>query len=719
MKNPHALSAAYILDPGYSADTRIPEVEGSSLYSEGGGAGQPWLYAPGDLEAHLMAEARLRAFRSVNNVAHPGYFRPPHRSVYFTASLALDQDALPGGAVFEHAGAMRVTVNDRFVAWWPAPAKPGKTAIDLGEFLQRGQNQILITLFGAEEPVCLRPDALFTGWRCSCDAQTWEEPQELPFVGREAFPHHETIPKFTVTARGRDENVYDFGVEVCGRLRVDVLDADAKHRFRPGESEPEIRHPMDRWAEQGDILLDARQRGDPDPDGKAFRYVRLEPGAHAAPEPEAVRCDVVVHPAAYRGAFACADPLATRIWMHAAYTLRLCMRDVTVDGLKRDRLPWVGDLSLSLIGNAYTFAEHRLCLRTLLSFYHPHPGGVDFSGIFDFTLLWIIAAGNYLLYSGDLRGARMLWPRAKIVLDAMAPLLSAEGLLQSEQAAWVFIDWADLPRQGVLLVVQALYLQALDGGALLARALGETEEARRLEARAGRLRRIAGDRFWDPAQGCYADALVAGALTPNGSRHANAFATLSGIASPERAAAALQSARANSAAPAGATPYMRYFENAAYCRAGLPELMLGEVTRYWGGMIEAGATTFWEAYDARHTGDERYGFYGRPFGKSLCHAWASGPLSLYSSDLFGLKPVTPGWKTFTFSPAAASIPWAAVCVPTPAGPIRAEFEGDAARIEVPPGCAVVDAEGVRRFAAPEEQSARVALRRQGAVWLPT
>ena len=719
MKNPHALSAAYVLDPGYSTDTRIPEVEDSSLYSEGVGTGQPWLYAPGDLEAHLMAEARLRAFRSVHHVAHPGYFRPPHRSVYFTARLVIEEDTLPREVVFEHAGAMRVTVNERFVGWWPAPPKPGQVTIDLGAFLQGGQNQILIVLFGAEEPACLRPDALFTGWRCSGDAQAWEEPQEFPFVGREAFPHQETLPKFTATARGRDREVYDFGVEVCGRLRIDGLAAGTQYRFRPGESEPEIRHPLDRWAEQGDILLDAEHPADPDPDGKTFRYVRLEHGAPAAPAPETLRCDVVVHPAAYRGAFACADPLATRIWMHAAYTLRLCMRDVTVDGLKRDRLPWVGDLSLSLIGNAYTFAEHRLCLRTLLSFYHPHPGGANFSGIFDFTLFWVISAGNYLLYSGDLRGARMLWPRAQIVLDALARHLSAEGLLQSEQAAWIFIDWTDLPRKGVLLVVQALYILALDGGALLARALGETEEAQRLETQAGQLRRIADERFWDPAQGGYADAFVEGARTPNGSRHANAFATLSGIASPARAAAALQSARANPAAPAGATPYMRYFENAAYCRAGLPELMLGEVTRYWGGMIEAGATTFWEAFDARQTGDERYGFYGRPFGKSLCHAWASGPLSLYSSELFGLKPVTPGWQTFTFSPVATSIPWASVCVPTPMGPIRAEFAGDTAQIEIPPGCAVVDAEGTRRFAAPEGQSARVSLRRHGPVWLPT
>ena len=121
----------------------------------------------------------------------------------------------------------------------------------------------------------------------------------------------------------------------------------------------------------------------------------------------------------------------------------------------------------------------------------------------------------------------------------------------------------------------------------------------------------------------------------------------------------------------------------------------------------------------QQTGNERYAFYGRPFGKSLCHAWASGPLALYSSELFGLKPVTPGWGTFTFAPLAMdSLPWAAVCVPTPQGVIRAEFEGDRAKVEVPAGCAVVDAVGTRLCAAPGESAACFPFQRREGKWLP-
>ena len=718
MKNPHDLSAPFILDPGYSASVRTPNGAGSSLYADSPGIGQPWLYLPGDLEAFLMARARERAFRCCHRIAHPGYFRPPHRSVYFRTDLVIEENTSPRWMAFECAGAMRLMINKRVLGWWPASARPREVAVDVSPYLRVGSNHFVIMLFGAEEPSCLRPDPGLSGWVCGGDYQRWEEPQELPFVGRELFPHQEELPYFTIAALGREGPTYDFGVEVIGRLRLDRMDAGASYRFRPGESEAEVRSTDQEWAEQSDIVVDAQYKSSPETDERAIRFVRLEEGACPAPRCEDLRCDVAVHPAAYRGAFACADPAATQLWMHSAYTLRMCMRDVTVDGLKRDRVPWVGDLYLSQIGNAYVFAEHRLFLRTLLSFYHPHPDGADFSGIFDFTLFWVFAAGNYLLYSGDLRGARLLWPRVKIVLEAMARRLSPEGFLLSDHAQWVFIDWTDLPKKGILLVIQALYIQALEGAALLGRTLGAGSEARRLEAQAAQLRSRVDERFWDPGRNCYSDAFLDGALTPDGSRHANAFAVLSGVASGARAAEALQAARLNPAARIAATPYMRYFENAAYCRAGLAELMFSEVANYWGGMLKEGATTLWEAYDFNKTGDERYAFYGRPFGNSLCHAWASGPLPLYSSELFGLKPVEAGWKSFTFSPLVVSLPWAAVCVPTPAGMIRAEFEGDTAQVEVPRGCAIVNSSSTLRVAAPDDRSKTFAFRRDGAIWLP-
>lgn len=59
-----------------------------------------------------------------------------------------------------------------------------------------------------------------------------------------------------------------------------------------------------------------------------------------------------------------------------------------------------------------------------------------------------------------------------------------------------------------------------------------------------------------------------------------------------------------------------------------------------------GATTFYEAFDEKATADESLVFYGRPYGRSLCHAWSSGPAALLPIIAFGCEPTDDGWSDF-------------------------------------------------------------------------
>ena len=47
------------------------------------------------------------------------------------------------------------------------------------------------------------------------------------------------------------------------------------------------------------------------------------------------------------------------------------------------------------------------------------------------------------------------------------------------------------------------------------------------------------------------------------------------------------------------------------------------LTDYWGGMVEKGADTFWEAYDPRNDYISPYNFH--PLN-SYCHAWSCTPV---------------------------------------------------------------------------------------------
>jgi alpha-L-rhamnosidase len=115
---------------------------------------------------------------------------------------------------------------------------------------------------------------------------------------------------------------------------------------------------------------------------------------------------------------------------------------------------------------------------------------------------------------------------------------------------------------------------------------------------------------------------------------------------------------------------MKFYELAALCEINEKEKVLQFVRDYWGGMLNLGATTIWEAYDPAQKGDEHYAMYGRPFGKSLCHAWGANPVYLFGKYLLGVKPLSPGYRTYIVEPSLAGLQWIKGRVPTPHGNIE-------------------------------------------------
>jgi len=55
-------------------------------------------------------------------------------------------------------------------------------------------------------------------------------------------------------------------------------------------------------------------------------------------------------------------------------------------------------------------------------------------------------------------------------------------------------------------------------------------------------------------------------------------------------------------APPITTPYMRFYELAALAESGQQCYVTNQIKDYWGGMLRAGATCFWEQYDPKVEG---------------------------------------------------------------------------------------------------------------------
>jgi hypothetical protein len=115
---------------------------------------------------------------------------------------------------------------------------------------------------------------------------------------------------------------------------------------------------------------------------------------------------------------------------------------------------------------------------------------------------------------------------------------------------------------------------------------------------------------------------------------------------------------------------MHFYELEALCAMGAQDYVLKQMKDYWGGMLNLGATSFWEEYDPSKKGAEHYAMYGREFGKSLCHAWGASPIYLLGKYYLGVKPTGPGYSTYTVEPVLGGLQWMQGSVPTPAGNIE-------------------------------------------------
>src|SRR6185437_12940164 len=67
---------------------------------------------------------------------------------------------------------------------------------------------------------------------------------------------------------------------------------------------------------------------------------------------------------------------------------------------------------------------------------------------------------------------------------------------------------------------------------------------------------------------------------------------------------------------------------------------------------------------------------------SLAHGWASGPTPIMVSDVLGVQPVAPGYRTFTVDPHPGSLRWARGAVPTPYGQINVQWQRNGPRLSV-------------------------------------
>lgn len=405
------------------------------------------------------------------------------------------------------------------------------------------------------------------------------------------------------------------------------------------------------------------------PLSKAFRYVHIRYDAGINIDSVSMLYEFM--PETRRGQFRCSDEELNKIWDVSAYTLHLNTREFFIDGIKRDRWIWSGDAYQSFLMNYYLFFDSPAVSRTLMALRGKDPVSSHINTIMDYTFYWFLGIYDYYLYTGDQTFIRQFYPRMQSLIDFCLQRRNANGMLEGLAGDWVFIDWADgLSKQGEVSFEQLLFCRSLETMALCANLMNDDKGAAQYKELAGELRSKLFRNYWNEEKQALVHSRVNGQPTSYVTRYANMFAIFFDYLNESQKQGVKQHVLLNDSVQQITTPYMRFYELEALCAMGEQRYVLKAMKDYWGGMLRLGATSFWEKYDPKEKGAEHYAMYGRPFGRSLCHAWGASPIYLLGKYYLGVRPTAPGYQTYLVEPVLGGLQWMEGAVPVPGGDIK-------------------------------------------------
>lgn len=493
------------------------------------------------------------------------------------------------------------------------------------------------------------------------------------------------------TDGGKASILLDYGVEIHGGIRLlawsDSTDRGAKVRIRFGESASEaMSEPggetnstndharRDIRAEVG--MMSMNQTGE-----SGFRFVRID-----LEEPEAVLtlksvwAVLIYKEVPYRGSFECSDALLNRIWDVGAYTVHLNMQEYIWDGIKRDRLVWVGDMHPEITTIKAVFGEDSSVERSLdfIREETPLPGWMN--GMASYSMWYVIIVYDWYLYMGR----KEFLAKQRDYLAGLTEQLSAHIDENGKDTVTEgrFLDWPSEGKDAVVDAgVQALHIWAVRSLEKIFEVLGEEALADNCRKDLERLAGFSAD---------YEDSKQAAALL---------------VLTGQKDAVKVNDSLLRQGGARGMSTFMGYYILTARAMAGDYEGCLACIREYWGGMLKLGATTFWEDFDVEWlenaSGIDELpeegkvdvhasygGFCYRGHRHSFCHGWASGATPWLSENVLGIKILEPGCRKVKIEPHLGDLEWAKGSYPTPYGEIfvshtKKEDGTIATRVEAP------------------------------------
>ncbi|MBQ6826199.1 MAG: alpha-L-rhamnosidase [Clostridia bacterium] len=368
----------------------------------------------------------------------------------------------------------------------------------------------------------------------------------------------------------------------------------------------------------------------------------------------------VVAVAAYRdipyiGSFSCSNDMLNKIYNTAAYTCHLCLQNFIWDGIKRDRLVWVGDMHPEMLTVKSVFGNIPLMAETL-SFIRnatPLPGWMNFYPTY--SLWWLIIVRDWYFYTGE---EKFLNENKEYILSLTKQVIDTVNEDGTDNLKIYFLDWPTNETEAGIQGSRALLVLALEAAAQLAEFCNENELSAKCKSKAAILRRSE----WNM----------------NTAKQTLAVTALAKCCNAEEAAEKILEGGAK-----GFSTFMSYYLLKTASKKDMAET-LDVLEEYYGAMLNLGATSFWEDFNIEWAKNaspidrepfnnesdvhgDNGAFCYKGFRHSLCHGWASAPTAFLAEEVLGINILSKGCKKIEIKPNLGNLSWAKGEYPTPLG----------------------------------------------------
>jgi len=418
---------------------------------------------------------------------------------------------------------------------------------------------------------------------------------------------------------------------------------------------------------------------------KAFRYAYITRDAGVTLKDVSMLYEY--KPETKKGSFKCNDDEVNAMWEVGAYTMQLTTREFFIDGIKRDRWVWSGDAIQSYLMNYYLFFDAETVKSNIWLLRGKDPVTSHTNTIMDYTFYWFLSIYDYYQFTGDKHFIEQVYPRMQTMMEYVLGRTNKNNMVEGLTGDWVFVDWADgyLDKHGELSYEQILFCKSLETMSLCANLVNNDADRTKYNALSASLRSKLEPAFWNETKQALVHNRINGKQQDAVTRYANMFAIFFKYLSPEKQQIIKKSVLLNDSIMKITTPYMRFYELEALCALGEQKAVMKEMKDYWGGMLKEGASTFWEKYNPTDKGTQHLAMYGRPYGKSLCHAWGASPIYLLGKYYLGIQPVKAGYSEYAITPNLGGLTWMEGTVPTPNGSIHLYMNTNTIKVKASEG----------------------------------